>query len=312
VSVPSEEDKRPAVASEPVSVAGSRLGLWYGLICYLIWGVIPLYFHLMNHVSPWIILCHRVVWSAGFLAVVVTVRREWRSILPVVRSRRNLIFLFAGSLLIATNWLVFIYAVSTQQVLQASFGYFINPVLSIALGMIFLHERLRRWQWVAVCIAFLALVNLSLRETSFPWIAISLAVSFGFYGLVRKKVSVNSLHGLLVETVLLVPAALLTIEFMPHARPNLPTFVLLSLSGVITAVPLLMFGVALRLLKLSTVGFLQYVGPTLQFLCALVVFREPLDRTKLFSFVLSWVAIAIYVADSVLTRHPQAVADEPE
>ncbi len=312
VSVASQSQTGSAGGGVVAPATHSRLGLWYGFGSYVVWGFIPLYFHVVSTVSPWVILCHRILWSSLFLAIVTTVRREWRFILPVMRVRRNVVFLFAGSLLIAANWLVFIYAVCSGQVLQASLGYFINPVLSIALGMIFLHERLRRWQWVAVIVAAAALVNLALRETGLPWIAISLALSFGFYGFVRKKVNINSLHGLLVETVFLVPVALVALIVLHPNRVSIGMFGLLSLSGVITAVPLLMFGVALRLLKLSTIGFLQYVGPTLQFLVALVIFREPLDRAKLASFILCWVAIAIYVADSILARQPAPVADEPE
>jgi len=231
---------------------------------------------------------------------------------PVLGVRRNVLMLLAGSLLIAANWLIFIYAVATRQLLQASLGYFINPVLSIALGMIFLRERLRGRQWLAVIVAGAALVNLAVRERGLPWIAISLACTFGFYGLVRKKVDINSLHGLLVETVFLLPIALVTLTVLRGGGTAGPTLGLLSLSGVITAVPLLMFGAALRRLKLSTMGFLQYVGPTLQFLVALLIFREPLDRAKLASFILSWVAIGVYLADSIFTRQAQVVADEPD
>jgi chloramphenicol-sensitive protein RarD len=298
-----------AVAKAP---AGSRLGLWYGLGCYIVWGFIPLYFHALSEVSPWIILCHRILWSSLFLAVVVSVRREWKFILPVLRTRRNVVLLVAGSLLIAANWLIFIYAVATKQALEASFGYFINPVFSIALGMIFLKERLRGWQWLAVFIAATAVGNLALRETSLPWIAISLAGTFGSYGLVRKKVNINSLHGLLVETTILLPAGLIILFALPHAKTSPANLGLLSLSGLVTAIPLLMFGAALRLLKLSTLGFLQYVGPTLQFLVALLIFHEPLDRAKLASFVLTWIAIAVYVADSIFARRPPSVADEPD
>jgi len=289
----------------------ARTGLLCGLAAYTAWGFIPLYFHAISHVPPLVVLCHRIFWSVLFLVVVISVRREWSFILPVLRNRRRMLLLSAGAVLIAVNWLVFIYAVISRQVLQASLGYFINPLLSIFLGMLFLHERLRLWQWVAVYIAGVAVLNLALRSETFPWIALSLAASFGFYGLVRKKVDVDSLHGLLVETMILLPVALVFLA-SPVARGLSPgTLGLLSLSGIITAVPLLFFGVALRRLKLSTMGFLQYTGPTLQFLVAVGLFHEPLGGAKLVSFALCWLAIAVYVADSVMTRHPQVV-DEPE
>ena len=301
--------------SGAVTMAGrrrSQAGLFYGLGAYSLWGVFPLYFHALSKVAPWIVLCHRIVWSVLFLALVVSARGEWKAIGPILRSRRNVLLLSAGAVLIAVNWLIFIYAVGSHQVLETSLGYFINPLLSIALGMVFLRERLRGWQWVAVAIAGVAVANLALRGTGFPWIAVSLACSFGFYGLVRKKVDINSLHGLLVETAILFPVALAVLAAVPARTISPGTLGLLSMSGIITAVPLLMFGAALRRLQLSTIGFLQYISPTLNLLVAIVIFHEPLDRIKLTSFVLCWLGIAVYTTDSVLTRHPQAVANEPE
>jgi chloramphenicol-sensitive protein RarD len=305
---PSAQSNAEAPASRP----GSRAGLIYGLGAYSLWGVFPLYFHALADVPPWVVLCHRIVWSAMFLAVVVSVRGEWKAIWPILRSRRQVLFLTGGSVLIALNWLIFIYAVGSHQVLETSLGYFINPLLSVALGVVFLRERLRAGQWLAVLIAGVAVANLALRGTGLPWIAVSLAFTFGFYGLVRKKVDINSLHGLLVETSLLFPLALAVLAFVPTRAIPSTTLGILSLSGFITAVPMLMFGAALRRLKLSTIGFLQYIGPTLQLLVAVVLFHEPLDRVKLASFVLCWLGIAVYTADSIMTRHPQAVADEPE
>jgi len=290
----------------------SRSGLVYGLGAYSIWGFLPLYFHALSQVSPLLILCHRVFWSALFLALVVSIRREWKLIWPVLRRPRNLLLLSAGAVLIALNWLIFIYAVVSEQLLQASLGYFINPLLSIALGMLFLREQLRGWQWLAVVIAAMAVLNLALRGHGLPWIAVSLAASFGLYGLVRKKVDVNSLHGLTIETAILLPFIVITAARLHSGEMSPGTWGLLSVAGIITAVPLLLFGTAVRHLQLSTLGFLQYIGPTLQFLVALYWLKEPLDRTKLASFALCWLAIAVYVADSLLYRRFQAVADEPE
>lgn len=303
----------PGTATGGLSPARNpRTGLVYGLSAYFMWGVFPIYFHALESVPPLVILCHRIVWSTLFLGIVISARGEWGAIWPALRSRRNLLFLSAGAVLIALNWLIFIYAVTTHQVLQASLGYFINPLLSIALGLIFLRERLRGGQWLAVGIAAIAVLNLALRGTGFPWIAVSLAATFGFYGLVRKSVDINSLHGLMVETSILLPLALPLLLVLPSGNPQPAVWGLLSLAGIITAVPLLCFGAALRRLQLSTMGFLQYVGPTLQFLVALCLFHEPLDRSKLGSFVLCWLAIAVYVADSLLARRPQEIADEPE
>ena len=276
------------------------------------WGVFPLYFHLLTAVAPWLILCHRIFWSVLFLALVVSIRGEWEAIRPILRSRRNVLFLSAGGILIALNWLVFIYAVVSHQVVETSLGYFINPLLSIVLGVVFLRERLRGWQWLAVLIAGIAVANLALRGTGFPWIAMSAAGTFGFYGLVRKKVDINSLHALLVETAILFPVALVQLAVVPSHTISPAILGILSMSGILTVVPLLMFGAALRRLQLSTIGFLQYLGPTGQLLVAIVAFHEPLDRTRLTSFALCWLGIAIYTADSILTRQSPAVADEPD
>ena len=289
----------------------ARAGFFCALAAYVCWGFIPLYFHALASVRPLLILCHRIFWSVVFLAIVISVRREWTAIRPIVRSARNLKLLTLGAVLMATNWLIFIYAVTSKQTLQASLGYFINPLLSIFLGMIFLHERLRRWQWVAVFIAGAAVLNLALPSGTLPWISVSLAASFGFYGLVRKKVNIDSLHALVVETIILLPPALIVVALpIGHTFPA-ATLGILSTSGIVTAVPLIFFGAALRRLKLSTMGFLQYVGPTLQFLCARYAFHEPLDRAKLASFILCWVAIVVYATDSLITHRPQAV-EEPE
>jgi chloramphenicol-sensitive protein RarD len=298
--------------SAPGATPSARSGLVYGLSAYIIWGGFPLYFHLVAHVPPLIVLCHRIVWSVLFLALVVSARREWKPIGRVMRHRRTLGLLSLGAILIALNWLLFIYAVGSGQTLQASLGYFINPLLSVALGMVFLGERLRRWQWVAAAVATAAVANMAFRGGGFPWLAVSLALSFGFYGLVRKKLDINSLHGLLVETVVLFPAAAAIMAFWPGRATSPGTFGILSLAGVLTAVPLLLFGVALRRLPLSAIGFLQYINPTLQFLVAVLLFHEPLDRGKLGSFGLCWLAIVIYAADSLLGHRPQAVSDDPE
>ena len=261
---------------------------------------------------PLVVLCHRICWAALFLAVVVSVAAEWKAIGPCCGTGGTCCCSRLGAVLIALNWLIFIYAVGSAQVLQASLGYFINPLLSVALGMIFLRERLRRWQWVAVTIAVVGVVNLWLRGAGLPWIALSLACTFGFYGLVRKKVDVNSLHALLVESSILLPIAMILLLVLPAGKASVSALGILSLSGIITAVPLLLFGAALRRLKLSTIGFLQYIGPTLQFLVAVWLYREPLDRTRLTGFAICWVAIAVYVLDSLVSRCPPEIAGEPE
>jgi chloramphenicol-sensitive protein RarD len=286
--------------------------LLYGLSAYIIWGFIPVYFRTVSDVPSFLVLCHRIVWSGVVIAGIVTARREWGPIMGALKNPRTVVYLCAGALLIGANWLTFIYAVASRQLLQASLGYFLTPLLSIALGMIFFREKLRSGQWIAVGIAAVAVVNMAAHAVGLPWIALALAGSFGFYGMVRKRIDINSLHGLLVESAVLLPIAALALYLLPRPPLSYSTLGLLSLSGVITAVPLLLFGAAVRRLKLSTLGFLQYVGPTLQFGVATVLFREPLDSVKLRSFALCWAAIGVYVAESCWRRVPQPVADEPE
>lgn len=306
---PPQETAMPAGSRQ----SDLRSGLTSGLGAYTLWGIFPIYFRAVAHVAPLVVLCHRIIWSVLFLGLVIFLRQEWRPMARIVSNRRKLLLLLSGAVLIALNWLIFIYAVGSGQTLQASLGYFINPLFSIVLGMCFLGERLRKWQRLAVLIATGAVLLLAVRGSGLPWIAVSLAGSFGLYGLVRKKVDVNTLHGLLVETTLLLPIAVLLLNILPGAKLSSNTWLLLSSSGIITAVPLLLFGAAVRRLPLSTLGFLQYVGPTLQFLLAVCVFHEPISRIKLISFALCWLAIAVYLADSLLNKLPApAVADEPE
>jgi chloramphenicol-sensitive protein RarD len=305
----SENQNENATAATPRKPRG---GLLSGFSAYVLWGVFPIYFHALSHVPPLLIVCHRVVWSVLLLVGIVVSRREWQAVFQALTSARIAVTLAISGVLIASNWLIFIYAVSTDRILEASLGYFINPLCSIALGMIFLGERLRRWQWVAVIIALVAVLNLAFRGGHFPWIALTLAATFGLYGLLRKRVDVHPLHGLLVETVLLLPFAITGLIWLPSAPLPANTLMLLSLTGIITAAPLLLFGIAVRQLKLSTLGFLQYVGPTLQFIVAIVVFREPMPAAKFASFALCWAGIAVYVADSVWTHTAQPVADRPE
>jgi len=302
----------PGVVQTSAPKETGHTGLLFGIAAYTMWGFFPIYFKFLSHVPPWRVLCHRILWSVGFLGVVITLRKEWPQVLPVIRNPRGMAFLAMGAVLIAMNWLVFIYAVGSGQTLQASLGYFINPLFSVALGMIFLHERLRPWQWIAVGVALVAVVNLAWLGAGFPWIALSLAGSFGLYGLVRKKVDLNSLHALLVETTILFPIAALVLAWAPAYSFTADTWGLISMLGILTATPLLCFGAALRRLSLSTIGFLQYIGPTLQFVVAVGLFGERLDLTKGLSFVLCWVAIAVYVADSIRSRRTMGLADRPE
>lgn len=282
--------------------ASERKGLVLAIGAYCIWGVLPLYFHVLAHVPALQILAHRVVWSVLFLGVLVFAMGRAGDIWRAARGR-TLLLLCASAALIAVNWFVYIWSVETGNVLAASLGYFINPLVNVALGMLVLGERLRRWQGVAIAVAAAGVLVLALSGGGAILISLSLAVSFGFYGLVRKVVAIDSLGGLTVETVLLVPLAagwLLyttgqgTSGFGVSAGQN----ALLLAAGVITATPLLMFAAAARLLPLSMVGLLQYIAPTIQFLVAIAL-GEALHTVHLITFALIWTGCALYAWDSL-------------
>jgi len=276
----------------------------YGVAAYGLWGIFPLYFRAVSHVPTLEVLCHRIIWSAVLLLALVALRRDWPAVRQSLRSPRTLLTLCTTTLLIGGNWLGFIWAVANQQVLQASLGYFINPLVNVLLGFIFLRERLRRWQSVSVLLAGAAVTVLTVRGGQFPALALFLAVSFGTYALLRKTASVDALVGLTVETAILTPAALAYLGYQMvsgrivflNASP--PMDLLLMLAGVITATPLLLFTKAARRLRLATLGFLQYLSPTGHFLLAVLAFGEPFSLAHGISFGCIWTALAIYSIDA--------------
>jgi len=289
-------------STTPTARASGNRGLMLAIGAYGIWGVLPLYFHILATVPALQILAHRVVWSVLFLGVLVFTLGRARDIWRAARGR-TLLLLCASAALIAINWFVYIWSVETDHVLEASLGYFINPLVNVALGLLVLGERLRRWQGVAIAMAGAGVLVMAVSGGGAILISLSLAFSFGFYGLVRKVVAIDSLGGLTVETVLLVPLAggwLLytmgqgTSGFGVSAGQN----ALLLAAGVITAIPLLMFAAAARLLPLSMMGLLQYIAPTLQFFVALAL-GEPLRPVHLVTFPLIWAGCALYAWDSI-------------
>jgi chloramphenicol-sensitive protein RarD len=284
----------------------ARAGLLYGLAAYGLWGLVPLYFKAIVQVPPAETLAHRVVWSVVFLAGVLSLTGRWPDLVRCFRSRPLLLILLASTLLIGLNWFVFIYAVSQRQVLETSLGYFITPLVNVLLGMVFFGERLRPRQWLALTLAAGGVLILAVAAGQVPWIALTLAVSFGTYGLLRKMAPIDGLISLAVETLLLFPAAVGFLGFLAWddaiswGAIDRTTDVLLPLSGVVTTVPLLCFGAAARRLRLSTLGFLQYLSPSLAFLLAVGPFGEPFTTEQMASFGCIWTALAIYSADSVL------------
>jgi len=289
-------------------------GLGFGALAYGSWGFVAYYFDAVREVSPFEVLCHRVVWSVAILAVMVQVRGQWAEARALLGERRTWRSMSVSTGLIAVNWLVFIYAVQSGRLVEASLGYFINPLVSIFLGMVFLGERLRRWQWVAVALAFTGVAVYTWRVGTLPWISLVLAFSFGLYGLVRKQSKAGPILGLFFETTLLAPLAvgylavlgttdLGTLVFSTRTGVgSLRMDVLLSLGGLVTTLPLLWFAAAARRLRLSTIGFMQYSAPTIQFLIAVLDFGEPFRAARAAAFAIIWTGIAVFIADSLIHK----------
>lgn len=296
----SQNTPAPPTPSDP-----ARRGIVLGLCAYLVWGFFPAYFKALAGAAPLEIVAHRIAWSALLLLLLSLLRGQGPALRQAFGNRRILLTLCGSTLLIGCNWLVFIFAVERGEVLQSSLGYFINPLVSILLGFVFLAERLNRWQQASLLLAATGVLYLTLQGGQVPWIALILAWSFGLYGLLRKVAQVDALTGLTVETLLLAPLAvgyLLWLQGQGQAMflaGSLRHDLLLPLAGAVTALPLLCFAGAARLLRLATVGFLQYITPTLHFLLAVGLFGEPFSSTHLISFACIWAGLALYTADAL-------------
>jgi chloramphenicol-sensitive protein RarD len=288
----------------------TREGLVYGLAAYGLWGLVPLYFQLFKGSVPaFEIVAQRILWSAVFLAAILTISGRWPDVARCFRTRALLAPLVITSLLIAANWVVYILSVYLERIAEASLGYYILPLVSVEIGLVFFRERLRRGQWIALGLANVGVAMLTAQAGEWPWIALTLAGSFGVYGAIRKTVPVDGLTGLSVETFLLSPIALAYLGW--QARQGTLTAVpdrwdlvgLVALSGIVTATPLLCFGQAARRLPLSTMGFLQYISPSLQLVIAL---RTESPAGGWLGFAVIWVALAIYTVDSLaFYRRPE-------
>ena len=282
------------------------LGLIAGIACFTIWGLIPVYWKLLTSIPASEILAHRFVWTTIFLSIVLSWQRRWGEVVANVRSRSALIYCLTGGLAIATNWFLFIWAVNIERVIETSLGYFMTPLMNVLFGALFLRERLTRLQFISVLLALLGVVNLTLGYGKFPWIAVSLCISFGLYGLLRKKSGTAAIPGLFIETILLLPLAIVFLVYLQHSnalvfgRAGWWLSTVLISTGVVTAVPLLWFGYATRHLRLITVGFLQYLSPIGSFFLGVFLFHEPFTRGHLVTFVLIWIALAIFTAEAVL------------
>ncbi len=278
-----------------------RKGLLQGVLAYGLWGLVAAYWKLLAGVNPIELVAHRAVWGLVTFMVIVAVTGDLRALLTALRDVRTLGVMGASGALLAINWTLFVWATVSGHLLDASLGYFINPLVSVALGTIVLRERLSRLQWVAIGLAALGVAILTWRVGKVPWIALLLATSFGIYGLVRKTAKVSALIGSTIETILLVPIAvtylIVLADHGAFGHADATTTALLVGTGIVTAVPLVLFTSSARRLPLSTIGFLQYLAPTGQFILAVTLFREPLALDRLAAFCVIWAALAVFTID---------------
>ena len=284
-------------------------GIAYALGAYLIWGILPVYWKIIQNVPALEIIAHRIVWAFIFVLLIIFLKRYW-SERPerFVPGKEQLLFLFTGVLLFI-NWFVYIWAVNAGLIVDASLGYFINPLVNVVLGVIFFRERLDRRQWIPVGIATVGVLYLTVSYGALPWIGLILALSFGFYGLLKKSASIGSLEGFSLETgFLFLPALvyLISLEYAGEGTfPHGPTIesLLLIFTGVVTGLPLLLFGAAARMIPLSTLGFIQYIAPTLQFLIGVIVYNEKFSINRLIGFGFIWLALLLYSINRIKIKN---------
>ncbi|URQ98190.1 EamA family transporter RarD [Pseudoalteromonas sp. SCSIO 43095] len=281
-----------------------RKGAIFACLAFFMWGLAPIYFKMIQHVSAFEILMHRVIWSVMFLILVVSMLNYWNKIKRILIQPKLILMLVVTSTLLGFNWGLFIWAINNNHMLDASLGYYINPLLNVLLGMVFLNERLRKLQGAAVALAFTGVLLQLISFGSFPVVAFSLATSFALYGLLRKKLQVDALPGILIEALILLPVALTYWWLMvPTETSNLPandwlTNALLVSAGIVTTLPLLCFTGAAKRLQYTTLGFFQYIGPSLMFILAVVFYGEVFDAERVITFACIWSALAIFSWDS--------------
>jgi chloramphenicol-sensitive protein RarD len=314
-----EQQGRPRAAlvnRADASDVDHRAGVFSGLLAYTMWGVFPVYFKWIETVAPLEVLSHRVVWAVVFGALIIGLRRQWRDVKGAFLDRSRLLLLALAALCISANWLVYIWAVQNERIFETSLGYYINPLMYMAVGVMLLHERLRRLQTVAVALAATGVSILVISGGVFPWVALSLAALFTSYGVIRKQVAIGAMPGLFVETILLLPIALAVLWIL-SARGGLAfgggdtgLSLLLALGGPVTVIPLLLFTIAARRLALTTIGFMQFLAPTLQF-CMAVYYGERLTTAHIICFGFIWAAAACFSYDAIRTSRKKPLPVSP-
>jgi chloramphenicol-sensitive protein RarD len=286
----------------------NKQGLWYAFGAYGLWGLLPVYWKLLQAVPAFEILLHRMVWSLLFLSLLLWASGRWRGLWTALGNRRTVAIYAAAATLLSVNWWLYIWAVNSGFIVETSLGYFINPLVSVALGVVFFKERLRRLQWLAIGLAAFGVGYLTIVYGRPPWISLALALSFALYGSLKKIAPLGASEGLAIETALMsAPALVLLVSWQIAGTASLgaerlSTDLLLIGSGAVTALPLLFFGAAARRLPLSMIGIMQYGAPTIQFLLGVLVYGEPFDSRRLVGFSFIWLALALFTADGLLRR----------
>ncbi|MGD8405101.1 MAG: EamA family transporter RarD [Anaerolineales bacterium] len=285
-------------------------GIWYALGAYVLWGLFPVYWKWLHHVPAVEVIGHRIGWSFVLLMIVIFATKQWKQFRSTLNRRVLGLYLIAG-ILLSCNWLIYVWGVNSEHVVETSLGYFINPLFSVLLGMIFLKERLRSLQWLPIGLAAVGVIYLTWTYGSLPWIALGLAFSFGFYGLVKKTSPLGSLFGLTLETGWVFLPALGYLIYLQSVRQGsfghtgAVSDLLMAGAGVVTTIPLLMFASAAKRIPLTIMGIMQYIAPTLQFLLGVLLYKEPFTTTSLIGFSLVWAALIIFWVEGVMARRAQ-------
>ena len=283
-------------------------GLWYAIGAYLLWGLLPIYWKALHAVPAAQIVGHRMVWSLVFVGLLFVFKSRWSSFYIAAKNKKVLVIYLAAGTILVLNWFIYVWAVNAGHVVETALGYFINPLIYVLLGILFLSEKLRLWQWVAVGIAAAGVLFLTVVFGSVPWIALALAISFGFYGWVKKMAPLNALDGLFLETGLLFLPAMFFLLYQEKSgagalgHAGFSPSILLIFTGVATGLPLLLFSAAAQKVPLTTIGILQYIAPTMQFLLGVFVYGELFNQARLFGFSLIWLALIIYSIENIVAR----------
>lgn len=293
-----------------------KQGIIYALAAYGMWGLFPVYFKAVEHISPFEVVAHRVIWSMVFLGLFIIATERWQTLLETLKQSAIVKGLVISSLFVSGNWLVFIWAVGDDRILETSLGYFINPLVSMMLGMIFLGERMRPGQWLAIALAGMGVLYQLIQLGTLPWVAFVLAGSFGTYGLLRKKITVDPFSGLMIETLLLTPLALGYLLWLGwdgtliFGQTGSSEALLLMAAGVVTSLPLISFAAGTKRLTLTLNGLLQYTAPSITFLLAIWVYNEPMDINRLITFIFIWAGLVLFTVEGI-TRSRQLKKMQP-